>query len=349
MLKSLLCLSRASSISLSSSSSSSSPSSSPDTTMRSSSSSARSVFTTTHCLRGMMLGWLVVQKCTAHLIRGHTKAVADPDLLLRHRAHFLPPPTASSSSSLPLVVQRFLLHVVLLLILLLNEEGFLPSRRGAVAGGVAGPASVPRRPGCGPASSSSEAAPVPGAEVVGAAGRLALAHWRAAGRLGGSLGLVGPVHLGSAAAAAAVSAGSDTAACNAACNAAAVANVTAAASEVGRPSSSSSTSSSSSDGRSVLRPASSSGAAPSSRPGPALLQQLGAFVHDVPHLQDAAHREVVDDVLAQHPQLAGVGAAQHALEGQRVHRCRDGDGGHVLQQHLAGTYTTVRLENLKFT
>ena len=71
-------------------------------------------------------------------------------------------------------------------------------------------------------------------------------------------------------------------------------------------------------------------------PGPPLLQQLGALVHDVPHLQDAAHGQVVDDVVAEHAQLARVGAGQDALERQGVHHRRDAHGRHVLQQHLGG-------------
>ncbi|PWA32030.1 hypothetical protein CCH79_00017376 [Gambusia affinis] len=153
-------------------------------------------------------------------------------------------------------------------------------------------------------TSPQEAAPVSGAEVVGAAGRLALAHRGPAGGLGGPLGVVGLYNWDTTCGPSSTSF-----------------TVAAAAAGIGQTSAST-----------CCVPRSSSCCC--RRCGAALLQQLGAFVHDVPHLQHAAHREVVNDVVTQHPQLAGVGAAQDALKRQRVHHRGDGDRRHVLQQHL---------------
>ncbi len=77
-----------------------------------------------------------------------------------------------------------------------------------------------------------------------------------------------------------------------------------------------------------------SGSLSSTGTSPALFEKLSAFVHNVPHLKHTANGEVVNDVFAKHSQLAGVRATEDALKRQRVHGGRDGDRGHVLQQHL---------------
>lgn len=64
------------------------------------------------------------------------------------------------------------------------------------------------------------------------------------------------------------------------------------------------------------------------------LEDICALVHDVPHLQEAGHRDVVDDVVAHDAQLARVGRVQDALEGQRVHDGRQRHRAHILQEHL---------------